>query len=189
MKKIYWIFGIFCLVAVIQIAAPVSMIVKRENILRHGEQFKFKTAPVDPYDAFRGRFVALLIEERTVPIPDSIYKKRQEIRFGQKVFATLEKDENGFGRFASISLTRPEGKHYVKTRLYEFEKDKVRLDLPFDRYYMDENLAPLAESVYREHSREEKHDAYVTVRIKSGYAALEELYIDGIPIKEFILNK
>ena len=211
MKKMHGIFGLFCLLVVVQIAAPVSLIVKHENTLRYGEQFKFKTAPVDPYDAFRGRYVALGFEERKVLIPEDLYQKRQALEFGQKIFAVLEQDENGFARFTSLSLTRPEEKPYIKTRIHHIEVKHAVLDMPFNRYYMDEELAPIAERIYRERSRatidwnreseelapltesllaerigREKHDAYVTVRIKSGYAVLEQLYIDGVPIKEFI---
>jgi hypothetical protein len=62
----------------------------------------------------------------------------------------------------------------------------VYLEIPFNRYYMDEKLAPAAEAAYREHSTREVQDVYVTVRVKDGNAALEELYIEGIPIREFL---
>ena len=51
------IIGLFLGVSFIQIITPLSMIIKRESVLKNGGQFKFKTAPVDPYDAFRGRYV------------------------------------------------------------------------------------------------------------------------------------
>ena len=49
-----------------------------------------------------------------------------------------------------------------------------------------EKAAPAAERAYRKHSRKDSKDAYVTVRIKSGFAVLEELYVGEKPILEFI---
>ena len=39
---------------------------------------------------------------------------------------------------------------------------------------------------YREFSSRQAHDAYVTVRIRDGFAVLEELYVAGQPILEFL---
>jgi hypothetical protein len=36
------------------------------------------------------------------------------------------------------------------------------------------------------YSQREKADAYVTVRIRNGDAAIEELYIAGKPLREFL---
>ena len=60
-KKILLV--LFILVAIVQISFSASMIINREITLKSGKQFKFRTAPVDPYDAFRGRYVALTLEE------------------------------------------------------------------------------------------------------------------------------
>jgi len=62
----------------------------------------------------------------------------------------------------------------------------VYVQFPFDRYYMDEHAAPAAEAAYREHSRGEVRDVYVTVRVKDGNAVVEELFIAGMPIREFL---
>src|SRR5205085_8475834 len=60
-----WRLIVFVLVALAQLAAPGSLIWKRENTLRKGSVWKFRTAPVDPVDAFRGRYVALQFEVET----------------------------------------------------------------------------------------------------------------------------
>ena len=52
MVKKKMLFVLFILVALIQIAVSASMIINREIILKSGKQYKFRTAPVDPYDAF-----------------------------------------------------------------------------------------------------------------------------------------
>lgn len=60
---------LFAILALAQIASPLSMIVKRELVLKNGIPFRFKTIPQDPADPFRGRYVALRIEASNVPKP------------------------------------------------------------------------------------------------------------------------
>jgi uncharacterized membrane-anchored protein len=175
------IIGLFFCTALIQVITPLSMVLKRESVLKNGEQFKFKTAPVDPYDAFRGRYVALRIEEDKVTSPKGI-----RLRYDQRVYAHITVDEQGFAKFSTVTTSRPYGVPYIQAKVRRVSGGNVYLDLPIDRYYMEEKAAPAAERAYREHSREDSKDAYVTVRIESGFAVLEELYVGGKPILEFI---
>ena len=168
MKPVSKYFLIFLLVAAVQLGVPASMIVKRNNTLKNGEVYKFKTRPVDPYDAFRGRYVALGFEQ------------------GEELYAILDIDSDGFDKIVDLKRERPENKSFLTVRVSYHSRDSVRLDLPFDRYYMNEKLAPRADRAYREFSRVGKQKAYVTVRILDGFAVLEELYIDDKPIHEYL---
>ena len=69
MKNNKYIIGLFLCLFAVQIAVPVYMIVNREKTLVLGKQFKFHTVPVDPYDAFRGRYVALAVQQDSAPVP------------------------------------------------------------------------------------------------------------------------
>lgn len=177
------IIGLFCCVALIQLIIPLSMITKREAVLKDGVQFKFKTAPVDPYDAFRGRYVALRIEADSVPVP-----RGMEFHHGQSVYALIGTDENGFARFTSLAASKPAGTPCIQARVRYVSGDKVQLDLPIDRYYMEEKAAPAAERIYRQHSGQDKQDAYVSVRVKDGFVVIEALYVGGERIEEAVKN-
>lgn len=181
MKKLQLSLTLFWVLSVFQLAVPVWMILNREMTLRHGRQFRFRAAPVDPYDAFRGRYVALQFEPNTAPVPAD-----EKLAMNQKVHAQLAEDEHGFVQIAGVTATRPSGEAYVQCRVNSVADSLVYLQFPFDRYYMDERAAPAAEAAYREHSTREVRDVYVTVRVKDGNAVLEELYIEGIPIREFL---
>ncbi len=172
--------------ALAQLGVPLSMIARREATLRDGKVFRFKTAPVDPYDAFRGRYVALGVEERKGPLEGNA-----EYRRGQRVYALLEEDGEGFARIRQVVTARPDEGDYIAVRgAWGRDKDgNLQVHWPFNRYYMNEELAPRAERVYREHSRRGKHDAYITVRVKGGFAVLEELYISDKPIGEFLADE
>ncbi|MBK6341440.1 MAG: GDYXXLXY domain-containing protein [Flavobacteriales bacterium] len=59
---------LFLGIALAQLAVPAWMIAGRERVLSQGEVFKFKTAPIDPRDPFRGEYVRLDFEaESAVP--------------------------------------------------------------------------------------------------------------------------
>ena len=176
------ILGLFCLVAAAQLAVPASMILRRETTLHEGRLFKFRTAPVDPYDAFRGRYVALSIEGLQMPVPSGV-----ELTRNQRVYVRIEEGDDGFAKLGDIDLDRPDGDAYVQARVAHWPRSgTVRLRVPFDRYYMDEEDAPAAERAYRRHSQRDKKDAYVAVRVKKGFVVIEELYVGGEPIGEFI---
>jgi uncharacterized membrane-anchored protein len=173
--------GLFCLAAYVQIMAPLSMIIKREAVLKNGDTFNFKTAPVDPYDAFRGRYVALQIAEDEAPVPQGIRFARN-----QSVFATIALNDHGFARFAAVSPVAPSWGPYIQARVRHVSGDRVKLVLPFDRYYMEESAAPAAEKVYREYSARDRKDAYVSVRVKGGFAVIEALYVGGKRIEDAV---
>ncbi len=178
------IIGLFSGLILLQIAAPLSMIVKRESVLKNGIPFRFKTAPVDPYDAFRGRYVALRVEANKAIKPQGV-----DLKHGQKIYALIIVDEQGFANVFQITARKPQGAAYLTAKVSYFSSENVIIDLPIDRYYMEEKSAPLAEKVYREHSRRDKQDAYVIVRIKDGFAVIENLYVGGQRIEEVLKNK
>lgn len=176
------IIRLFLCLALAQLIVPLSMIAKREIVLRDGVRFKFKVAPVDPYDAFRGRYVALRVDESSVP-----QVKEIELKYGQAVYALIIVDAQGFAKLAGATINRPEDKAYICARVAGRPyNNKVNLDLPIDRYYMEERAAPLAEKIYQQHVQRNKQDAYILVRIKDGFAVIESLYVGGQRIEETI---
>ena len=176
--------GLFSSLILVQIASPLSMIVKRESVLKNGAPFRFKTAPVDPYDAFRGRYVALRVEANKVIKPQGV-----DPRHGQKVYAQIAVDENGFAKISQITTQKPQGSTFLKAKVSYLSGNEVFLNLPIDRYYMEEKAAPRAEQIYRKHSGRDKQDAYVVVRIKDGLTVIEGLYIGGQRIEEVLKQK
>jgi len=173
--------GLFLGLSFIQIATPLSMIVKREAALKDGEQFKFKTAPVDPYDAFRGRYVALRIEEDGAPAAAGA-----PLKGGQAVYALLTVDDQGFARIAAVTTVRPRQKSYIQTKVERVIDNIVYVSFPFDRYYMEEKAAPAAERLYLQQNQRGRQDAYVSVRIKDGFAVIENLYVGGKRIEDAV---
>jgi hypothetical protein len=119
--------GLFLYLALVQLAVPASMIARRELTLHYGQQYRFQTAPVDPSDPFRGRYVALALQATTAPTPPGI-----QLTPGQQVYAILAEDAAGFDTTASLSLTPPGGNTYFQTAVTSVRDDRVHLDIPFD---------------------------------------------------------
>ena len=160
---------------IIQLAVPGFMIYRQEQILHRGHEFKFKTAPVDPYDAFRGRYVALQFDVTSNDKHPNFPPQTRQI------WVRFETDPQGFAKITEESAKPLTGDDVLLASLrYD------RLQLPFDRYYMDENKAPKADIAYRNNSRSDSKNAYVTVRLLNGQGAIEELYIDDKSITEYL---
>ena len=178
----------FAIVAAAQLAVPAAMIVRYESVLAYGTLYKFRTAPVDPYDAFRGRYVALRIKEDTAKV-----KNKADFRYQETVYATLETDPDGFAKFATVTKAPPAGKvDYIKVKVrytYSENDNVISLDVPFDRYYMNENFARAAETAYRENSRRGKENTYIAVRVLDGKAVIVGLFIDNKPIEQYLKEK
>ena len=159
MKKgvLYLLIGYF----ILQLAVPGYFVYRRYDTLRTGESYKFHVRPYDPYDPFRGRYVALM--------PDLDLSGRE------KQYALLERDSNGFARIARWSTEKPQDGQYVR-------------NLRLDRYYMNEKMAPEAERVQRELDLE-RDVLHLLVKVKGGSYVIEGLYINDVPMEEYIVSR
>ena len=176
--------GILVLVAAGQLAIPATMILQRERTQRDGHAYKFRTRPVDPADAFRGRYVQLAFEQDHAPMVGGTINRRA---IG---YALVEKDADGFAVVRAISQEPPKQGDYLKVRVnyadWGNNAGVASFRMPFDRFYMEEKATPAAERAYREHSRQGgARDAYVIVRVRDGQGVIENLYVAGQPIVEF----
>ena len=104
------------------------------------------------------------------------------------MFVLITEDESGFARIEKVQKERPDHDNYIKAKIGYVNtfNSTISIDLPFNRFYMDEFEAPRAEEAYRAGSRNEDSETYITVRVKSGYGVIEGLYIDDKHIREYI---
>lgn len=176
----------FVAVCVIQWAVPASMIFKREYALQRGDVYKFKTAPVDPYDAFRGRYVALNYEQSRF----TGSRSGHDLRRGQTVYALLDEDKDGFAVLKDLVGHRPDDAPYLMVRIAWINMNEVALSLPFDRFYMDEFSAPEAERrFFRANRNRGEVPSYVQVRVHRGFGVIEDLVVDGQPIRDWLASQ
>ncbi|RYD79545.1 MAG: hypothetical protein EOP53_09480 [Sphingobacteriales bacterium] len=181
--KITWI--AFVLLVVLQLWVPASVIRNKENVLATGNAYKFRTAPRDPNDYLRGKYVYLNFNETSFETTGTATWKS-----GQQVYASLGTDSAGFAKITGINANaRDAGKDYIKTSInyvdYENAR-KIYVHWPFDRFYMEESKAPLAEEAYNNSTIDSSLISYALVKVKKGEAVLENVYINDKPIDEFI---
>lgn len=170
---------IFLVVALAQISVPASMIWKRQRTLREGRLWKFRTAPVDPVDAIRGRYLALRFEAEEFP-------RSKPLEYWETVYVRLKEDANGFAVVDEVSEASTGDEDTIRADSRGYYEGKQRVRFSFDRLWVTEASAVAAEKAYAEHSRREKIDAYVTVRVFNGDAGIEELYIAGQPLRDYL---
>jgi uncharacterized membrane-anchored protein len=172
------VLGLFAFLALLQLAAPLYLVWQWEDIRNTGHVYQWKTAPVDPYDALRGRYVDLQFKEMKGPVIEG-----EQLTYGQKAYALIASDDNGYAYISSVSAKKPQKGDYVSVRVNYTNGGMVNITLPFKRYYMREDLAPEAEQAYRKSAGK---DGRVTVRIKNGLGVVEQLYVGNQTINEYL---
>jgi len=204
---------------VMQAGIMAWMIIQREIILSQGELYRFKVAPLDPHDVFRGRYVTVDVEG------DGPFTTDTELRRGMSLYPALVVDANGIASLTNPAAVPPEGAPFIKVKsqyssiamrdsgfvitnfyprsggavetnttpkMVATGKYTTTVKVPFDRYYLDEKLAPRAEQIYRDAGRrgeEFKKEAVLRVRVLKGKALIESLEIEGIPIRDLALER
>ena len=165
-------------VALLQLAVPSWMIFEQEQTLRLGTEYKFQTEPVDPYDLFRGRYVALRFKAEQFG-----HEKEAELPDNAKVYVAVKTNAEGFAEVESVSLTPLSADNVFQATIQWGN----HLSFPFNRYYMEESRAPQAEDAYRAaNRRNSKQQTWAVVRVWHGKAALADLVIDGQPIRDYL---
>lgn len=164
---------------------PLQVIATSEGVLSTGKAYKFRTAPVDPTDVFRGKYVRLGYANSARTVYDI-----SELSLTQNTYyVTFGEDFDGFAYPSGISKLEPKDEPFLKVEIFAddvsraFEKKELVLNYPFDRFYMEESKAPRAEAVYRKAARDESSISYALVKIEKGRAVLEDVLIDDVSLK------
>ncbi len=181
---------------------PVKKILSFEYPAVPPKLYLFETEIRDPYDPMRGRYVQLNFKQNQVRLPNKNIRL-MEWRSGNKCFAVLEKNPEGTPRISDLVTDVkqvPAGKDFLQVRYSHFQCDYDTkkhtplntgfhvIVLPFDRFYLNESLAPEAEQAVRENTRKGK--AYARIKVyENGSFAMDDLIVDGQPILERLRGK
>jgi len=150
---------------------------KKNDILKNGIEYKIKTRSIDPADPFRGRYVAISVN---VGVPDDLQNSAPE---GVPFYVRLRTGGDGYAELSEVSVSPLEGDGVLKLGgPYSWRKWDNTVSLPFDRYYMQEKIAPKAESAHWQQSA----DTYVALRVKNCKGAISGLYIGNMRIEDYV---
>lgn len=182
MKSIH-IFIIFIVVALAQLTIPAQMIFNQEGILKNGTAFKFKTEPIDPSDPFKGKYIYLNYDVRSVASNDTSWSRQEDI------YVTIKNDSLGFVKAETVTREIPKTGNYVKAKVdwYNNREGMLFFTFPFNEFYMNETKAYDAEVAHQEAQRDSiPNNTYALVFVRNGEAVLDNVFIDDIPIADFV---
>jgi uncharacterized membrane-anchored protein len=177
-KQLIWAFAA---TVILQLLIPAKMIYDSEITEKHGIVYKFKTVPVDPTDFLRGKYITLNYEAAVFETADTTFTG------GDQVYVSLTKDKEGFATITAISHEEPEDTvDYVFADVAHSYGGRVHIEFPFERFYLNEHKAAAAEKAYAEHSGRKATPAYGLVAVKDGHAVLKDVYIENVPVIEYL---
>lgn len=182
-KKIF--LTAFILMAIIQLAIPGKMIWDKEKIIETGKEFKFETAPIDPTDPFRGKYIVLHYNENSITV-----ETEDNWVSGENIYVILKINDKGFSTIDYVSKEKPENTEDFVLAHVDYisgeEFKTITISYPFDRFYMEESKAYAAEQEYNASQLDSTKTTYALVSIKDGDAVLKDVMIDGISIREIV---
>ena len=175
----------FILIALVQLYVPARMIWNKEKVLDIGTVYKFKTVPIDPNDPFRGKYIILNFEGNTFQV-----ENKNDWTRGEYIYVYLIKDINGFAQINSVTKEKlTVNQDFIKTKVRYVARDssnRITVEYPFNRYYMEESKAYEAGLTYRQFQKDTTNLTYALVSIKNGEAVLKDVLINGTPIREIV---
>ena len=174
---------LFAVVSLAQWAAPLSQIFKYERTLTNGTLIRLKCTAPDPYDPLRGRYLAVRPDQDEAPIV-----KGTKLLEGQYAYATLQAGPDGLTALQEVSAEPPTSGDYVRVTYNWESESKANIDWPFDRFYLNEALAPEADKWFAESIRDAK-GIIAEVRVHQGLAVLENLTFDGKSLRDILKER
>lgn len=171
-----WIF-----LGLLQIAVPASLVWNSERLMAMGTPFRFRLAPYDPADPFRGRYMNLSFSVERTPIPITGALERAE-----KVYGVLQNDAQGYAVIPLLTATRPSSGAYLEFGPGEWHRQydhgtKARVELPFRRFYVNETRAAAIEEEARQilvESRKDNlpADLHAVIHVGQGQGVMVSLH-------------
>src|SRR2546427_12741571 len=117
-------------VALAQLAVPATMVWQRDQTLKQGRIWKFRTAPVDPVDVIRGRYIALRFTAEEFAAP-------AKFEAGNKpVYAVLKQSTDGFAETDQLTTEAAGTAHAATGGADSWSGGKKRLCLPSTKLWV-----------------------------------------------------
>ncbi len=181
----FWTLLILMFVA--QLSIPSSMILGQKKVQREGTTFLFELDAIDPTDPFRGSYIILDPKEDNIELSSDTYDKDLDS------YAIFNTNEQGYAELAGLITDRPQHSDYLKVVTYTnfTNRDKiysVRVKYPFDRYYVNEDIAERAADLIREVLNDSSQTTYAEVKILDGRHSLIDIKVNGQSLNQ-ILNR
>ena len=163
---------------------PVTKICRFEWPAEPPVVYDFEMSFLDPYDPMRGRYV-LLDNLYTVTLDGE-----RDYWYGDLLYGIPEVDEHGIARIGDLQRNMPEKSGFIKVtyRWGEWSDDGEYIggivEMPFDRFYMNEERAIAADGLMKI-ARSEMQKVIIRTHVYSdGVCVPVDILIDGKSIIE-----
>ncbi|WP_025026495.1 GDYXXLXY domain-containing protein [Caldalkalibacillus mannanilyticus] len=130
-----------------------------------GEEITLQSAPIDPYDPFRGAYVTLAYEEERVA--KQVFQE-EDYSYGDLLYITFKQDGN-VHRVDQVFRTPPKGRNYLTAKYLYAEGSHNRVDFMLGRYYTNERNALELE--------QQAHRLHVHIKMKDGRAVVSGITV------------
>ena len=173
----------FVVVVLAQLFVPAQMIFDQENTIAKGTAYKFRTQPVDPSDPFKGKYIYLNYDLSFAATKDTTWESNAPI------YITFRTDSLGFAMVKEVSKVDPKVGDYLKTTVawYDSYDQSVGFSFPFNEFYMNETKAYDAELAHAQAQRDSlPNNTYALVYLLKGKAVLDNVFINDIPIADYV---
>ena len=177
------LFKIFCLILSIGAACyyPVKKVMMYE--FSPAQEFDFKAEGYDPYDPGRGHFLALKV------YPDKIDNAiAEKYAPGKTPYVLVGKDQNGLATITGFAAAPGNTPCFKANQALVFGGRIERL-YPFNRFYINEELAQDAERILEDAVNSKKTCVLRVKLYPDGASAVSSLLIDGRDIRELARAK
>ena len=166
----------------------IALVEQRARILRGGTEVRLRTVPIDPRDLFRGDYVVLAYPISTVEAGIG----GQDLRRGEPVFVTLQRDGEGFARATGVSRNWPRAGGdglVIAGRVTSTSACTLNADGTTDcsgrrlrvAYGLESYFVPQGQGKAIEFTDKARIEVVAAVS-SSGEAAIKRLLIDGKPL-------
>jgi uncharacterized membrane-anchored protein len=165
-------FVLLALTVLAQWVVPLAAVRQHERVLAEGELIRLKCTAPDPHDPLRGRYLAVRPEITEAPADKELMSHRGP------AYIVLDVGTDGIATVTRIERERAVSGRFVRVHVRWASNDSVHFEWPFDRYYLNEKLAPEADRWLAESLRSAK-GVLAEVRVLDGRAVLADLTLDG----------
>jgi uncharacterized membrane-anchored protein len=132
--------------------------------LLFGKTIILKTIPIDPFDVFRGQYIAIRYEISALPVVPGVKE-------GDKVYVQLMENQSGLWQYVGASVQKPSGDFIRGTVTYTLGQ-QMNLEYGIEQYFFERNA--------------EFNTSNMSVEAKvtgSGQSKIVQLLHDGKPVE------
>lgn len=177
-KRLLWT------VAMLQLLFLLGLLYDYEQTKKEGKLFRLELEAYDPYDMFRGNYVALQFKEDRVKVPQF------QPRWEEKFYVKLMKDpKTGFDRPVKVSQQFPGGDDWVEVRnsggsVIDGTDTTLLISFMQDRFFMNEDRVKKADEALRKAASDSTKRCWAEIRVRKGTAIITDVKIDGKSLKD-----